>query len=148
MKYKTLNKKGQGAMEYLLIIGGAVLVAIVAISIIISISNKNSSKVSDKNEEYEKFIDSTIVPPIIISCTKIPAKISMVFNKSPSLGVTEYCLYVNGNYTGTCTKPSGLNEIDINYNTGGLEIDVALSARKDDGSISQPSTPSIKCVSK
>tara|TARA_Y100000310_G_scaffold338782_2_gene429440 strand:+ start:587 stop:841 length:255 start_codon:yes stop_codon:yes gene_type:complete len=40
----TLDKKGQGALEYLLLIGGAVLVAVIVITLLLSITEQGETQ--------------------------------------------------------------------------------------------------------
>lgn len=61
MNNKTKNKKGQGALDYLLIIGGAVLVSIIVIGILLSSSSKNAEKV----EEQTLGVTDLILPSVI-----------------------------------------------------------------------------------
>ena len=51
MKKIFLNKKGQGALEYLLLIGGAVLVAAVVLSLITGIAQTGESAATARATE-------------------------------------------------------------------------------------------------
>lgn len=59
------NKKGQGALEYLLLIGGAVLIAVIVIALLISMGSRNAEKAA---EQSEGALDK-VLPPIINSVT-------------------------------------------------------------------------------
>jgi uncharacterized protein (UPF0333 family) len=52
------EKKAQGALEYLLIIGGAIILAAIVIAVVINVS-KNSKK--DVNSQTDKYTDATNV---------------------------------------------------------------------------------------
>ena len=45
------NKKGQGALEYLLLIGGAVLIAVIVIALLVGMGSQNSENSKARNEE-------------------------------------------------------------------------------------------------
>ena len=45
------NKKGQGALEYLLLIGGAVLIAVIVIALLVGMGSQNSENSKTRNEE-------------------------------------------------------------------------------------------------
>ena len=51
MNYK-LNSKGQGALEYLLIIGGVVLVAVVVVALLIGMSSENTENSKQQSKEF------------------------------------------------------------------------------------------------
>jgi len=53
------NKKGQGALEYLLLIGGAVLIAVIVIALLVGMGSQNSENSKTRNEEA---INATNVP--------------------------------------------------------------------------------------
>ncbi len=63
---KKLNSKGQGALEYLLIIGGVVLVAVVVVALLIGMSSENTE---NSKQQSKEFIASTDValPSTILS---------------------------------------------------------------------------------
>jgi uncharacterized protein (UPF0333 family) len=46
------DSKGQGALEYLLIIGGAILVAAIAVAILVNVSKQSSEDVSSTQDSY------------------------------------------------------------------------------------------------
>lgn len=49
---KKLNSKGQGALEYLLIIGGVVLVAVVVVALLIGMSSENTENSKQQSKEF------------------------------------------------------------------------------------------------
>lgn len=65
------NTKGQGALEYLLIISGALIVAVTVVVILLSMSSSNRESVAEQDEALTRLIDDSLIPPIvnIVSCT-------------------------------------------------------------------------------
>jgi len=145
---KNKNSKGQGALEYLLIIGGAIVVAVIAVSVVISLGQRNTQAASDSSEQFETMIDNTIIPPIILSVdckTSGTSNITVQLNPSPTLGVTEYCLYYNGIYTNTCNSPTG-NTVKFSQSISGTSRQqIAVSAKKGNAQ-SGPSAPPSSCI--
>jgi len=144
-----MNSKGQGALEYLLIIGGAIVVAVIAVSIIVSISQNNSQNATEKNEQFENFIDNTIIPPVVLTvdCNKAKSEIVATINKSPTPGVTQYCLvYNNGTPTGCRALAAGnqliYSQTIADYN----KQSISIQADKNGIAYSQPSMPSVECI--
>jgi uncharacterized protein (UPF0333 family) len=144
-----MNSKGQGALEYLLIIGGAIVVAVIAVSIIVSLSQRNSQNATEKNQEFETFIDNTIIPPVVLTvdCNKAASQVVVSINKSPTPGVTQYCLvYNNGTPTGCRALAAGniltYSQAIADYN----KQSISISADKNGIAYSQPSMPSIDCI--
>lgn len=66
------NNKGQGALEYLLIIGSALVIAIVVIMLVLSTGESQRNVVVSQSDTFTKFFDDTIIPPIVIKteCTE------------------------------------------------------------------------------
>ena len=54
------NKKGQGALEYLLLIGGAVLIAVIVIALLVGMGSQNASSAKERNDEAIEAIDTPI----------------------------------------------------------------------------------------
>lgn len=54
------DKKAQGALEYLLIIGGAIVLAAIVIAVVINISSTSKGDVKTAQDEYNKIIDIDI----------------------------------------------------------------------------------------
>jgi hypothetical protein len=59
------KKKGQGAIEYLLIIGAALLVSIIVTLLILNMSSSKSNVLSEQDDALTDIIDNTIPAPII-----------------------------------------------------------------------------------
>jgi len=53
----NFGKKAQGALEYLLIIGGAVVLAAIVIAIIFSLTGKTSNTANDKFNDFNNFVN-------------------------------------------------------------------------------------------
>ena len=145
------SKKGQGALEYLLIIGGAIVVAVIAVSIIISLSNRNSSNVSEQNQQFETFIDNTILQPMILNvdCNNTANTVRVTLNASPTPDANTYCVYYEGvPSTDSCKSFSGGSGTIIFNQTiaDNSRKQIAVSAKKANGAQSSPSTPAFSCV--
>ena len=57
----NFNRKAQGALEYLLIIGGAIVLVAIVIAIIINMTGKTSVTANDKFNDFNTLIHSTDV---------------------------------------------------------------------------------------
>jgi len=141
------NIKGQGALEYLIIIGAAILVAVIVVSLIISISRSNADTATNQNEQFGDMIDNTIIPPIVLTvdCNILSGEISVAINPSNSPGVTEYCLVFNNvpdlTNCGT-TNPLSFTKTIPDYNSQKISI----IAKKGTTAYSQPSMPAVTCT--
>jgi hypothetical protein len=147
MFYK--NKKAQGALEYLLIIGSAILVAVFVILIMNSTRDQSSKTVDESVKSYHNLIDQSIVPPIIssVTCDSSNASIKIFFKRSPSFGVERYCLYIDDLFMeSTCKEPDSNSFISFaQLLIMGNEYNISLVAKKG-VNYSSPSRPSISCV--
>lgn len=66
------NKKGQGALEYLLLIGGAVLIAVIVIALLVGMGSQNASSAKERNDEAIEAIDTPIPSTITnIQCVDV-----------------------------------------------------------------------------
>lgn len=63
----NLNKTGQGALEYLLLIGGAVLIAVIVIALLISTGSPNNKSTQDNASAAQSSMGSVAIAPIIYS---------------------------------------------------------------------------------
>ena len=61
---KIKTKKGQGALEYLLLIGGAVLIAVIVIAIIVTMSNSSQKSVTESGQSATNLLDQPNTPLI------------------------------------------------------------------------------------
>lgn len=107
MFYKFLNErqKGQGALEYLLIIGAALIVAVTIIVLVINISSSNREEAVRQEENIMQIFDETIAPPIVnitkceteeVSFFLVPSNKEYIFEID---GVSPICLETKGIYT-------------------------------------------------
>jgi len=94
----TKNKNAQGALEYLLIIGGALLIAVIAIVIITGLGKSNIETVDDSQSSYQELVDNQIIPPIIsdVECL-VNKNINVYTAGSPTTGVSNYMFSIDGN---------------------------------------------------
>jgi len=139
------TKKGQGALEYLIIIGAAILVAVIVVSLIISVSRSNAETAARQNEQFSDMIDNTIMPPMVLNvdCNRTAREIEVMINPSPSPGVERYCLVLNG-----------VPKLDLCGTGNPLSFTTPISANKQNISIvskkgnfySQPSMPPMSCT--
>jgi uncharacterized protein (UPF0333 family) len=144
-----MNSKGQGALEYLLIIGGAIVVAVIAVSIIVSISQRNSQNATEKNEQFENFIDNTIIPPMVLNadCNKTAGKVRVIINKSPTPDANSYCLYYEGVPSSASCQSFGTGDLIFTQSIADTSRkQIAISAKKANGAQSSPSSPTFSCV--
>lgn len=71
------NKKGQGALEYLLLIGGAVLIAVIVIALLVGMGSENATTARDRNKEALEAIDTPIPSTISnVTCNGTSAIVS------------------------------------------------------------------------
>ncbi|MDD3178392.1 MAG: class III signal peptide-containing protein [Candidatus ainarchaeum sp.] len=147
------NKKGQSSLEYMLIIGGALLVAIIVITVVLSLGNANKDSAESTNQDYQYLIDSTIIPPIItnVDCN-IDSNITIYLNTSTSKNISGYKIIVDD----FLPYPSGLDVIyetsgvvsqnanSLGINTVGQIYNISIVAIKNNSS-SRPSMPSMSC---
>ncbi len=59
--------KGQGAMEYLLLIGAAIIIAISVVVLITSMGSSNRKVALDQDKTLTNLLDNALVPPIVVS---------------------------------------------------------------------------------
>lgn len=86
-----MNKKfkGQGALEYLLLIGGAVLIAVIVIALLVGMGNQSRESVSDSADAAARATD--LPQPAIISsvtaraadCDNTTGEASLTFSWTP-----------------------------------------------------------------
>lgn len=62
------NKKGQGALEYLLLIGGAVLIAVIVIALLVGMGGQSRETAQDQATKASKTLDQP-QPATIVSVT-------------------------------------------------------------------------------
>lgn len=146
--YKTI--KGQGALEYLIIIGAAILVAVIVVSLIISVSRSNSDTATRQNEQFNDMIDNTIIPPMVLNvdCNRAGNKVEVVINPSNSPGVTDYCLVFNNVPNLSSCNLANVNPLVFNSVTipNMEKQNISIIAKKGTVAYSQPSMPPVTCT--
>ncbi len=151
-----LNRKGQGALEYLLVIAGVILIAIIVIYIIVTSGSSSRDKVDDSYQKVNNLTDSAIFPPRIKSVTCAYKDINTIrFNlrifESPTPGIDTYCLYLSGRDINRCSVYSGATLVyDYNILTNIVAIDnntfnLTLISLLDENNFSNPSV-SERCT--
>jgi uncharacterized protein (UPF0333 family) len=75
------NKKGQGALEYLLLIGGAVLIAVIVIALLVGMGSQNATTAKERNEEAMEATDTPIRS--IITEVSCPTEKTIIVNWQP-----------------------------------------------------------------
>lgn len=148
------KKKGQSSLEYMLIIGGALLVAIIVITVVLSLGNANKDTAENTNQNYQYLIDNTIIPPIVTSVDcNINGNVTININASGSDNVSGFKIKVDE----SLPYPSGLDIISatsgvisqsassLGIDTEGQTYDISIVAIKNNAS-SRPSMPSMSCT--
>jgi uncharacterized protein (UPF0333 family) len=142
---KSINQKAQGSIEYLLIIGAAILVAVIVVVLLVSTSSTNRNVATQSEEQYSRFIDSTIMAPLISNVSCSTTDVNFVISPSSTAGVSSYYLVVDGvlQISPVCT---GNNPYVCSKTlTAGTQYSVSLMAKKGD-SYSAPTTPAKTCT--
>ncbi len=94
------NKKGQGALEYLLLIGGAVLIAVIVIALLVGMGGQSRETAQDQATKASKTLDQP-QPATIVSVMPLSGAAATI--------------------TGTCTEfdavvpASGDGQINMNW---------------------------------
>ncbi len=144
----TFSKKGQGALEYLIIIGAAILVAVIVVSLIISVSRANTDITTTSNEQYTNMIDNTIIPPMIIGvdCNAVADRARFTINPSITEAVSQYCLVVNGDVNITnCQNTNSVLTFPYNSFVNGTAYRMSLVGKR--GNVfSSPTAPPTSCT--
>lgn len=149
MKKNINSKKGQGALEYLLILGGVLVIAVVVITLIMSTGRSNTDKVNESEQQHSQLIDSTIIPPMIlnVNCIDDDDAIVITYNKSTTNGISEYCLVLDESIRTENCKPPG-SDNDLSFTISGLTLGdrhkVSLVAKRGEY-MSQPALPAPTC---
>ncbi|HNW05503.1 MAG TPA: class III signal peptide-containing protein [archaeon] len=76
------NKKGQGALEYLLLIGGAVLIAVIVIALLVGMGSSSKKNASQGGDRINQAISGTAIASVLQSanCDGNVLKISYTHN--------------------------------------------------------------------
>ena len=89
------NKKGQGALEYLLLIGGAVLIAVIVIALLVGMG---SSSRTNTEKTTEQLTQQEVVIPVNItgaSCTGTTTHYTIMLSELNTADFNYY-LYADG----------------------------------------------------
>jgi hypothetical protein len=149
------NQKGQGAMEYLLLIGATIIIAISVIILITNMNASNRDSALEQDKAITEILDNTLVPPIVttVDC-EVGANVTInLVSSSPSTG---YRIKVGNN-----VFPSGTDVLYVNEGTSVLQtpasnLGVINPGQRYDVSVitvknnvySRPSTPSSSCIAR
>jgi uncharacterized protein (UPF0333 family) len=142
------TKKGQGALEYLILIGAAILVAVIVVTIIIGTSSSNRQTSEQTTRSYTELVTNTILPPMIISvdCNAASNVATYILNASVSADVNEYCVVQNDvvNITG-CQALSNNNVAFTTTLDDGNSYRMSLVAGNG-RAYSTPTSPAPTCI--
>ncbi|MFH0906000.1 MAG: class III signal peptide-containing protein [archaeon] len=82
------RKKGQGALEYLLLIGGAVLIAVIVIALLVSMGGKNKQNIQNQTQQVDTLLENITAPmissAIMTACTATTPVVNLTFSGSTS----------------------------------------------------------------
>ena len=143
-----LKQKGQGALEYLILIGAAILVAVIVVSVLLGTSNSSKQTSEDTTKSYQELVTNTIIPPTIISVSCTDENATYVINESVTSGVTRYCVVIDGDVnisSSVCAAPTNNTVIITNLSLTSGEHNMSLVAQKGNA-YSAPTTPSPECT--
>jgi len=155
--FKNYKKtKAQGALEYLMLIGGALLIAVVVILLISSTSRNSTNQAKTNSNNLSKLIDNTIIPPIItdVDCNIDSNVLTITINPPSGLGMNRFLIKVDNQtpkpadgtfYTSNANNIIYANTNDFGINTLNQSYDVSLIALKNN-SRSRPSEPPMSCI--
>lgn len=156
IKKNYKKTKAQGALEYLMLIGGALLIAVVVILLINSTSRNSTDQAKTNSNKLSTLIDNTIIPPIItdIDCNIDSNVLAITINPPGELGMHRFLIKVDNQIPqptdGTFYPSNTNNIIYANTNTFGINTlnqsyDISLIALKNN-SRSRPSEPPMTCI--
>jgi len=90
------SKKAQSSMEYMLIIGGALLIASIVITIILSLGNSNKDAVENNASNFTQLVDNQIMAPLITDVECSTTQIVVYTSGSVTKGVVGYKYSLDG----------------------------------------------------
>ncbi len=134
--------KGQGALEYLLIIGAALIVAVTVIVLVISMSGSSTEQAGQQGETLSTLIDNALNPPVVtyINGCGDGAKIHLIETETNGT----YKIYKDGTAVGGIyTASNGIITLDLESAESTDRITVSLVKNNRE---SRPSTPSSRCT--
>jgi len=147
-----MNSKGQGALEYLILIGAAILVAVIVVTVILGTSSSNRQTSEQTTRSYTDLVTNTILPPMIISVdcnSTTPGTATYIINPSVSSDVNEYCLVQDDDVNIATAACAGLtsNRVTISNLTliDGNSYRMSLVAGNG-RAYSTPTSPAPTCI--
>lgn len=105
------NLKGQGALEYLLLIAGAILIAVIVIALLIGMGASSRQGVHDNVNNSAQIIDQSLIYPILDS----------VVCEDVDHVLLSYRLLENNQPSGATDNPIMLMDEEIVYD-GGIPV--------------------------
>ena len=142
------NQKGQGALEYLILIGAAILVAVIVVTLILGTSTSGKQTNEQTSRSYEQLVTNTIIPPTIISVScDSNTSARYLINESVTEDVNSYCLVIDGdvNINNCVLSATTLNFTISPTLTDGETYDMSLVAQKGNA-YSAPTLPAPDCT--
>ena len=126
------KKKGQGALEYLLLIGGAVLIAVIVIALLVGMGGQSRDTAQDQANRVQQATD--VPQPAQIVSVRAPyvecgAGTITVSWRPLGEGGTNEMVVLNSNGEELTLDGTDSTRIELNPN----ELTVTLSVNKDDG---------------
>jgi len=143
------QQKAQGAMEYLLLIGATIIIAISVILLITSMSNSNRKNAISQDDALTNLMDNALVPPIVVSVDCVVGGfVTIHLIESEQHGY--YRISVDGAVPSTTELQTvgGIitqSAASLGIDTIGQTYNVAVSSTKN-GNYSKPSQPVFPCV--
>lgn len=139
---KFTKEKGQGALEYLLIIAGAMIIAVTVIVLVISMGGQSREQVTESSETLDRLIDETLIPPVVryIRGCGDAAEIHI----TPLERTDSYRVYVNNVLKDDIHTASNDNVITLDLDANRTDNITVSSFRNN--MESRPSTPPSRCT--
>lgn len=112
---KLKDQKGQGALEYLLIIGGVLLVAIIIITIVLSTSRSSERQASEAGRQVQQIEDTQVMQGIIsnVDCNATSDFIRVQYQESVTPGIKKYRFYIYPSPTSSASYQTRLLDYDV-----------------------------------
>ena len=145
---KFTKEKGQGALEYLLIIAGAMIIAVTVIVLVIGMGGTSREQATESSERLDRLIDETLIPPVVryISGCGAGAEIHL----TPLERTDIYRVYVNNTPVnagaGGAIHTAIDNVITLNFPPGTSRNDNITVSSIRNNLESRPSTPPSRCT--
>jgi hypothetical protein len=150
------KQKGQGAMEYLLLIGATIIIAISVIILITNMNASNREAALEQDKAITTILDNTLVPPIVTS-VDCEASGDVTINLVSSAPNTGYRIKIDNNdpyptgtdvlYVQEGTSVLKVSASQLGTTSPGTEYEVSVITVKNNVH-SRPSTPASSCVAR